>query len=158
FGKSAKKEPDAMPAVGLIYAHRTLDSRHGLAGAAEKSGVVTGKSMSDPEVLVHCKRLFKGPRGRLQLSCRRGQHPLDAFCHGIPRRHLQRDRDRFAPEVGRYGRGSGIPPPRIADDMLASESEADQSLHAPRIACEPGEVPSLSLGRELRAGSAFERF
>jgi hypothetical protein len=43
----------------------------------------------------------------------------------MSRGHLQGERDRFAPEVRRYGGSARIAPPGIADYVLAGEGETD---------------------------------
>ena len=85
LGKSAEKEPDAVPPVRGIETHRAFDRRPGFIGAAEKGRIVPRKAVRDAQRLIHRQGLFEGALGLLQLSCRGVQHALHAMCVGMPR-------------------------------------------------------------------------
>src|SRR5712671_4182220 len=75
----------------------------------------------------------------------------------MPRREIQGDRDRLAPEIGGRRSGPRIAPPGIADELLAGKGQASKRLHTARVVGERSEVPSLCLGCELRRVTTPER-
>ncbi len=89
-----------MPPIRSIEAHRTLDCRQRFVGAPEKGCIVPGEPVSDRQPGIHRQRLLDGPPRFLELSRRGVQHALDTFRDGMPRREVERDRDRLAAEVG----------------------------------------------------------
>jgi hypothetical protein len=83
FGKAAEEKPDAVAAFGGVERHGPLDRRQGLAGAAQKGGVVAGKAVGDAEAVIHRQRLLEGTCSFFELSGGGVQHALSAFCEGV---------------------------------------------------------------------------
>src|SRR5207344_1856749 len=79
LGKATEEKPDAATAFGRVESHGPLDRRQGLAGPAQKSGIVAGKAVGGAEGLIHRQRLVKGACSLFELSRGRVQHSLDAF-------------------------------------------------------------------------------
>ena len=75
----------------------------------------------------------------------------------VPRGDRKRDRRRLATQVGGGRHDPRLGPPRVADEMLTSYRQPCQRLDIARIARQRCQVPTLRLGRQLRAHALLQR-